>query len=1148
MTKIRLLASVGVLGLYSGLFSAPLSASEGPSEDNNEISLEAQGTFQGFRLDAPVVSVDLPDAQSMADVISMRAGTPSVDLNTEVTGLDLARIRVGSPSSDAINPEIFVRDDVGLAASFDAEDTQPSVVQLFLQDNTTGGVFFNCTGSLINPRTVLTAAHCVNFNSSEDYGLPGSGAANSLLVSTGPNSATRLFTPGGYADGGVATSTDVVIHPTANLDEAGLPFPFADVALVALDAPITDVPVLPILLTPLTELTRVLHVGYGSFGTGLGGPPAAGSPDDNPFLRRIGENQLGALGSFADFDDVVFSDFAPNALTFGSSTNPFYFTDFDWPDRDELGFDGCDFNGNGPECLTLGDVISTDWFDGDALPREAGTAPGDSGSPLIVPDLYDQQVNVGVLSGGISFFRDFLNSVLGFDNTFGDISFYTPLYPYFQFINENTSYKYVSAVAGDGNWSDPNHWTQDLDPAFLIDDGNGNLINGVPEGEEDGIFSVGDSIGTVLGVDISEFPDIVSPFFDPADAVLPQSSVLLGEGSTGFVPQNTDGTPGTSFENPAQYFEVHLNQAGRTRVDVDVEIDKLVLDHVDAEFFLQRAFTFDTVIGYEQFAGTADIRGEFNAPLATLLGGLVTGGGVINSDFVLNTGAVIAPGGTGGIGTFTINGDYAHLDNAALLIDASFQRSGVTSDFLQVGGTAILGGDLIIAPRGRLRFAEETAVLSADAIDGNFENVFLTFNQPVLRLVSRVEGNEVIVGVEANSIAALFSGFDNLESVGAALDTLRFDGRYNEFAGLFDIVDSAGANSLVSTLSALTPVSAFGQSTIATNFSQRFTGQIAQRTLSLRGGNQAAAGFSAAGAGQAGIAQTQSGENSPIGFFSTISGQFLANAQERNTGANALEEAAFTRAGELTMGADVRMSEDLTIGFAMTSIRNGASQNGFQLRPDDTSLSGAAYAALQKGQAFTDMYFGFSRQNFGLERASQGDFSYAFDTVRGSARGAQSFGGARVGYAFNIAPGVEAGPVASVDYVRSELGGFTEFGAGQFGLTVLDRTFTSVGSKAGFMASFDTSVGRRGKLSAFGSAAYARELGDTQDVVTATFAGASDVPFSIVNQLDPNWVSLAGGLDLALGSRFSVSLTGQSDLGRGVLTNNQGRMNLNWKF
>jgi len=362
------------------------------------------------------------------------------------------------------------------------------------------------------------------------------------------------------------------------------------------------------------------------------------------------------------------------------------------------------------------------------------------------------------------------------------------------------------------------------------------------------------------------------------------------------------------------------------------------------------------------------------------------------------------------------------------------------------------------------------------------------------------------------------------------------------------VVDGASLATLGSTLASLTPTNAFSQTMLANSFSHRFTGQIAQRTLSLRGGNQAAAGFSAAGGAVAGIAQTGAAEPGKLGFFSTVSGSFLVTPEQRGTGANALEEAAFTQAGELTLGADLRMSEDLTVGFAMTSVRNGMAAAGAQPRADDTSFSGAVYAAMQLGGGgFTDMYLGFARQNFGVDRAVQGDLTAATHSAFGRAEGRQTFGGMRVGYAFDILPGLEAGPVASVDYVRNDLGGYSEVGAGQFGLNVLDRTFTSVGGKAGMMAALETGVGRRGRLTAFGSVAYARELADTQDVVTATFAG-SNTPFSIVNQLDTSWVAASAGADLALGSRFSIGVSGHSDLGRGVLTNNQARMNFSWKF
>ncbi|MEM9085914.1 MAG: autotransporter domain-containing protein [Pseudomonadota bacterium] len=1121
MTKLRYLSSAGLIGLAAGLASAPVSASGGTVEEGPDISLEAQGNFQGFTISAPQTAMDTPTVSQLPDFTVQRS-------------LDAVPV----PPS----PEIIARDDVGLDGSVDANNTQPSVVQMFIQNNEDGGIFFNCTGTIINPRTVLTAAHCLNSASSESYGTPDA-APSSVLVASGVDTSVRFFeylgTGAGYNEGGVATSTDVVIHPSANLDDGALPFPWADVAFVALDAPVTDVPAMPLLLSPLTELTHVIQVGYGGFGTAATGDVGIG------FLRRVGENMLGAQGSSADLIDAAFPDFAPSAAVLGQTSQVYHWTDFDNPFRTPEEEAGCDFPGSTISCDSLAAVQAIDWFDGDALPNEVATAGGDSGSPLIADELGGPPVITAVLSGGFDFF--------GIGNTYSDISFYNPLFPFFEFITENTPYKYVSAKKGSGNWSDPDHWTQDLDPGFLIDDGTGTLVNGVPEGSEPGVYETGPKLGTILGQDISTNPDIDSVVLPPEGtpnfgANIPESSALLGPGSTGFVPNNTDGTPGVSFAAPAQYFDVILNRFGRTTVDIDVEIDKLTLDHRFATFRLPEERTFTTIIGYEQFNGRAKIDGQFNAGTVALFGGLLEGEGTIASDAVFNLSGGIAPDGLFGIGTLTIDGNYIQASEGTLLINTRSRRRNLSSDLLSVTGDASLAGDLIVSSRGRVRYGDEFTVLSANSILGEFDDTLLVTFSPLLFAESRVDGGDVIVDVKALRLRDLFSGFRNLKSLGAALDGLRFGGRFSEFAGLFDVIDAADINSLVPTLNSLTPVSAFNQSTVATNFSQRFTGQISQRTLSLRGGNRAAAGFSSAGNLGQNIAQTSGSQAGQVGFFGTVSGQFLVTAEERNTGANALEESAFTQAGELTLGADLRMSEDFTIGFAMTNIRNGAQLAGLQPREDDTSLSGAVYAALQKGNSFTDMYFGFARQNMAVERASMGDFAFAYDTARAATDGDQMFGGMRVGYAFDILPGVEAGPVASVDYVRNDLNGYSELGAGQFGLTVLDRTFTSLGSKAGVMASLDTGIGQRGRLSAFGSVAYARELADTQDVVTATFSGASDLPFSIVNQLDPDWVSMTAGVDFALGSRFSVGLSGQSDLGRGVLTNNEGRLNLNWKF
>ena len=1134
MIKSRYFASVGIAGLVTALAASPAAASGTPAASpekeaaaSNAIVSEAVGTFSGFRFTA---------SEQTIDKSQLTQRLPSITNANRIT------TQIKPPQ-----PELIVRDNIRVGGAVDVNDTLPAVVQMFIRDNASGGVFFNCTGTLINPRTVLTAAHCVNNRPSEAYGTADSGAF-SVLVGTGfdtfPQLINSLSTGASYNEGGVAASTDVVIHPSGNLENGALPFPYADVAFIALDTPITDVPSMPILLSPLSQLTHVLLTGYGTNGTGNTGGTNAG----NRFLRRVGENMLGMIGSNADFIDGAFPGFAPSGVNLGIETQTMYWTDFDNPDRTQQQKDECQFTGFNISCQTLQGVVAIDWFGDDALPFEAGTAPGDSGSPIIVDQLYDFPVVAGVLSGGYDFF--------GTNNRYGDVSFYNPLFPFFEFITENTPYKYVSAVTGNGNWSDPGHWTQDLDPGFFIDDGTGTLVNGIPTGSEEGVYATGPKIGFVRGDDVSDNPPGSSPDLPPPGTPnygpnLPQSSVLQGPGSTGFVPNNTDGIVGTAFENPAQYFDVLLHRRGATTVDIDVTIDKLALDNNAARFVLPSGRTLTSLIGFEQYSGQAVIDGTMNAGVVALFGGGLSGSGTIATDVVFNIAGQINPQSSNSVGTLTIDGDFVQASTGVLVADITAIRGVNGNDLLQITGDAVLGGTLVVNPINRVspRYGTKFTVVSAGAIDGNFATVALVTNSPVLFATSTVVGNQVQVEVNARPIGSVLSRGSSLASVGSALDTLRFSGRYGAYEHLFGIVDGAGFDQFAQTLSSLTPTSGFRQTAIANGFSQRFTGQIAQRTLTLRGANEAASGFSAAGNASFAQAGTAPADAGKLGFFGSVSGSFLAMARkDQSTGATAIEEATYLQSGELTLGADYRVSDTVSVGMAVSNIRNSA-QSTAGMRPDnDDSVAVAAYAATSFGKGFADMYVGYSSQNYGLERASQGDFAAAYRSAMGAAEGAQTFLGLRAGYAMEPVRGLTIGPVASLDYVRSDMDGFTEYGAGMFGLSVRERTFTSLGAKAGVMAAADLRVGQTGKLTAFGSVAYARELGDKQDVVTASFLGADDVPFSISNPLDPEWVSVNAGAELALSNRFSTKMSMTSDLGRGVLTNNQANLSLNWKF
>ncbi|MHA7819281.1 MAG: autotransporter domain-containing protein [Erythrobacter sp.] len=1175
MTKRVFLSGVGIAALAGAIGAAPAHASGKETGATVEESGDETGSVD-YRLPASETTPRLAARDASPAMIAPFAGFDNSSYTVDIDpSLNLAtlRSRYGIQSTLSTGPQIEQRlisradVDPNGAGFVDVNETQPSVVQLFSQRNSDGGVFLNCTGTVINPRTILTAAHCVTASttrSSEAYGLPETGADRTVLVATGFDTSGRLdnylATGANYAEGGLASSTDVVIHSTANVDEAALPFPWADIALVAVDTPITDVPSMPILLSPLTELTHVVQVGYGTFGDAFGGGTAGSS-----LLRRVGENMLGALANFQDITDIVFANTAPNA----DLSQNYYFTDFDWPDRGtairpgdtEPGGFGCDFNGNGAECTFVGDILANDWFDGDALPNEAATAPGDSGSPLIVDQLYDFPVVVAVLSGGLTYPGTDLSGI-GLPNTYGDISFYNPLYPFFEFISENTAYKYVSALGGDGMWSDPTHWTQDLDPGFFIDDGTGTLVNGLPEGPEPGIYASGPKLGTVLGVDISGNPEgsLVLPpdgIFFGIGSLTPNSSALLGPGSTGFVPNNTDGMPGISFANPAQYFEVHLNRAGTTTVDIDVEIDRLVIDNEDAGFVLASPYSFSSLIDVEQLDGYAEINGALSTPVYTLATGVLAGdGGSIDTNVLFNVNGLIDAGSSSDFGSLTIGGDYVQTSGGVLWTDFTVdRRRNVTSDFYDISGVAVLDGVLVLSSDDRrVRFGTEFTILSADSIDGDFAQSISLLNSVVLEARHRIDGSDVVVEIGARSIRDIVGSRGGMRSLGATLDAIRAD-RFSSFTSLFDVVDNAGFDTFGNTLVSLTPTSAFSQNFTANAFSQRFTGQVAQRTLSLRGGSRAAGGFTAAGNASYALAGSAPVEPGQLGIFGSASGIYLNGGRpvdvhdaESAGQANVFEQLSLTQAGEITMGADLRVTEGFAFGIAVSNIRSSQLETGL-LRPEaDHSTSVAIYGTYDAGGLFADGYAGTADLRLGATRASQGDFASIYDTAMGQSDSEQVFGGLRLGYAFDLASGLEVGPVVSMDYVSNSIRGFDEIGAGTFGLSVDDRTFTSLGAKVGAMASLDLPVGETGRVRAFGSVAYARELADNADVVTAHFFGAEDLPFSIRNELDPQWVSVNAGAEIDLGTNLRAALSVTSDMGRGPLSNEQAQATLSWRF
>ena len=647
-----------------------------------------------------------------------------------------------------------------------------------------GGFVGLCTGTLINPRTVIFAAHCVNDEAATNYGA-GSGGQGIGFGFSNQNNTTIAGRPAGTSPlrdwllpgpGQYQTNRDnffynvnqVRWNPISTTPESctapGSCFLIGDIAMASFDTPTKNIPTWALLFSALPTPTTAgpagtgYHVvldGYGTNGTGT-----AGSNGGTDFRRRLAENMLGGLASLDEFENFLFGG-AANA-------NPqnVYWLDFDDPRRGTAGASPYDFNA-WRDNATPATVSRTS--------QEGITAPGDSGGPLILDNTYAKQVVIAVLSGGYSAFFNGQPS-----NSYGVASFYQPLYLYWDWIAANNSYHYVSTVAGNGNWTDPTHWVTNADPSYQVLVNNA-LVNGVPTslglgntdqpgfgeacfqsgGSSDclniatgvetydptghPIGTGGDAVGAVANdrgsVSIASLSDGNSSTAVGAASsdggsqasegsittlALPAATLANGlPGATNFVPNNADPVRLTGALG--RYFDVTLTATGTTTLNTAVTVDRFAIGvgGGGAALDITSAGSLTSLIDITQATGSIQVNGALISPGDYLMmsGGL-NGTGTVTAANFTSVAGTIAPGTAGTIGTLNFRGNVILASANRYMLDLGASGS---SDRIAVAangsgtGVANVGGQLVLNfSPATLRGNNTYTILTAASVTGRF--------------------------------------------------------------------------------------------------------------------------------------------------------------------------------------------------------------------------------------------------------------------------------------------------------------------------------------------------------------------------------------------------------------------------------------------
>lgn len=1147
-------------------------------------------------------SSDAPDAGELLGKagleISVQRAADTNYWTPATTGMPVRAPRTVTVSPE---PEILIANPGTPTTARDPVNVT-GVAQMIIDNG--GGSVGLCTGTLVNPRMVIFAAHCVNSRTEGAYGAASGGTP----IAFGFETSTRANAPGqedelitwlfGRPDGTGRHQTNVarsfynvnyVNYNPLSLDPNSATFLIADVATASLDTPAANIPTWALLFSqlparPIDPNTgtgyHVALAGYGGNGTGTSGTFSI------DFRRRIAENTLGALASLDEFENFLFG--GPP-----SSSNPqnLYWVDFDDPLRGLPGGSPFDFNA---------------WRD-NAVPNEGSTAGGDSGGPLIIDREFAKSVIIGVLSGGYTRFFGGQPA-----NGYGTVKFYQPLYLYWDWIVANNPYHYVGSVAGSRNWEDPTHWVTQLDPAYQIIVG-GQLVNGLPTAPGAGntdqpgfgqacfqqgnasecldiasgnvIFSngnpnptsngVGNDAGQAIidGVELvadgtqNEGGSVSQQASGPAEAApaLPAPTLANGlPGATNFVPNNYDGDRVNRIA--PRYFDVTLGAAGTTTLNSTVVIDRFSMSNAGATLDIRSGASLTSLISVTQMTGTMQVNGALTTPgdYMMLSGGL-NGTGTVTTPFFTSLAGTISPGtsgNAGNIGTLTFRGNTIFASGTVVRIDLG--ANGV-SDLIAVqangstGGMANVGGRVIFSVVGGTtpRAGNSYTILTAqNGVTGTFATPWAFSAILTTQLV--YQPNAVVVRLNAGSYSGVIDNRSAVQSSYALLMDGNRAGSYTPLADLYgplDLESTGGIRNFFENAAPRNETLRGVTSLTATGTTDRF---FRQRIHSIQPGEAtgqlAVSGNPLPLAAQGSFARAAAPVEAGLGFVEE--GTAVRQLGEDTSGyvvggylnGDSVPMPAAASGGRdhfdgwfVAMGFEQAVSDNATVGFGLSYTKVDGTTGGAPQKAGSELAQGTLYGAVATpGGVRMDL-----RVSAGLLTTSSSRTVTLVSTPYYLSLDDDSFAfSTEVGVGFDLTKGKSYAVVPRVS-LRYESIGFDyarEVG-GPMALVIDRDTYEAFEVRGGLSI-----TGKSGKFRPYLEANYVHDFTDRAATFGAGFVGGTAVaPFALVGS-DNDWAEISGGISFDVSRYVEFSIEADTTVFRSDFSNQSYRGRMTIKF